>query len=585
VTAGDFLIITGTAARPSEGLTISDTAGNTFVQAVSATDNTQNVTGYVWYVVNANGGPDTITITPVGGADALEMHVSEWSGISRVAPLDQTSSATGTGTQITSGSVTPSQAGELVFGYSFSNQNSSAGAGFTSLSYINGDLDEYQVQSLAGPVAATFTQSPSDSWFALMAAFAPQSPDVQPPTPPTSLSATALSTTNIGLTWAAATDDVGVSGYNVYRSTTSGFTPSAANLIGTTTGTTYTDAGLPPGTFYYLVIAKDAAGNVSSPSNEASASVTGDVTPPQVTLTAPAGGATVSGSVTLSANASDDVGVAGVQFYVDGVKVGSEDTTAPYTIQWNSSSVANGTHVLSAIARDAAGNTTTSATVSVTVNNSTVVPGLVASYNFDEGSGATLTDRSGNGNNGTIANATWVTGKYGGALQFNGTTSLVTVANSASLNLTAGMTLEAWIDPTSLSSPAAGWDAVIAKEHINSSNDVAYALYAGQGANTPPGGHVLVGTKDYGTTGGSALTLNQWAFLSVTFDGTTLRTYLNGTQISSRSVSGKIATTSDPLTIGGDWDNEMFSGLIDNIRIYNVALTASQIQTDMTTPV
>ncbi len=76
-------------------------------------------------------------------------------------------------------------------------------------------------------------------------------------------------------------------------------------------------------------------------------------------------------------------------------------------------------------------------------------PGLVAAYAFDEGSGTTVTDASGNGNNGTITNATWSTsGKYGDALSFNGTNALVTIPNSASLQLSSGMTLEAWVNPS-----------------------------------------------------------------------------------------------------------------------------------------
>ena len=78
--------------------------------------------------------------------------------------------------------------------------------------------------------------------------------------------------------------------------------------------------------------------------------------------------------------------------------------------------------------------------------------GLVAAYGFNEGSGTTVTDSSGNGNNGTISGATWTTaGKYGDALQFNGTSSVVTIPNSSSLQLTTGMTLEAWVNPSTVS--------------------------------------------------------------------------------------------------------------------------------------
>ena len=94
-----------------------------------------------------------------------------------------------------------------------------------------------------------------------------------------------------------------------------------------------------------------------------------DSTPPTVSMTAPAAGATVSGTVALSANASDNVGVVGVQFLVNGTATGAEDTSSPYSVNWNTAGVANGSYTLSARARDAAGNQTTSTTITVTVNN------------------------------------------------------------------------------------------------------------------------------------------------------------------------------------------------------------------------
>ena len=79
--------------------------------------------------------------------------------------------------------------------------------------------------------------------------------------------------------------------------------------------------------------------------------------------------ATVSGTVTITANATDNVGVAGVQFLVDNNPLAAEDTTSPYSLSWNTTTVANGTHTLTARARDADGNTATSAPVTVTVAN------------------------------------------------------------------------------------------------------------------------------------------------------------------------------------------------------------------------
>ena len=96
----------------------------------------------------------------------------------------------------------------------------------------------------------------------------------------------------------------------------------------------------------------------------------GDTTAPTVALTAPANNVTVSGvTVSVTATSFDAVGVAGVQFRLDGVNIGNDDTTAPYSVVWDTTTSTGGLHALTAVARDAAGNTTTSATVSVTVSN------------------------------------------------------------------------------------------------------------------------------------------------------------------------------------------------------------------------
>ena len=215
--------------------------------------------------------------------------------------------------------------------------------------------------------------------------------------------------------------------------------------------------------------------------------------------------------------------------------------------------------------------------------------GLVAAYGFDEGSGSTLDDSSGNGNNGTITNATWTTdGKFGDALDFTGASnSWVTIPDSSSLNLTSAMTLEAWVDPTSLSSSDNGMVAAIAKDNKGSSGTpVSYALYAANGTSKPPAGHILANGRDYGAQGSSVLPLNTWSFLTSTYTGGTLKMYVNGSLVSSTNVGKRlITTTSNQLRIGGDWAGAMFTGLIDNVRIYNQALSGSQIQTDMKTPV
>ena len=103
-----------------------------------------------------------------------------------------------------------------------------------------------------------------------------------------------------------------------------------------------------------------------------------DTTPPNVSITSPALGAQISGSYPLSANASDNVGVVGVQFFVDGNAVGPEDTTAPYSVSLQTSTLPDGPHVVTARARDAAGNTATSLPINTTIANVAATIGQVS---------------------------------------------------------------------------------------------------------------------------------------------------------------------------------------------------------------
>ena len=210
------------------------------------------------------------------------------------------------------------------------------------------------------------------------------------------------------------------------------------------------------------------------------------------------------------------------------------------------------------------------------------IPGLAAAYSFDEGSGTTVKDSSGNGNNGTIGTATWTPyGKYGSALSFDGVTSFVTINDSASLDLTTGMTLEAWVDPPTADST---WSDIIYKGKGGVDN---YYIEASSPFNYAPGcGGVLGGTSTtiFDT---NQLTLAQvWTHLAATYDGSLLKFYVNGTQVASQPQTGNIMTSTGTLQIGGDTSNgQYFTGGIDDVRIYNYALTPAQIQTDMNTPV
>jgi hypothetical protein len=411
-----------------------------------------------------------------------------------------------------------------------------------------------------------------------------------------------------------------------------------------------------------------------------------DTTAPVVSVTAPTAGPPLSGTVTVSAAASDNVGVAGVQFTIDGVNVGSEDTTAPYTFAWNTAGIANGNHLVVALARDAAGNRTTSSPVVVTVTNDTTPPiviavspapgaanvptpltvtatfsepisastittstfelrnsagvslaaavsydaatrvatltttavfattetcaaivkggaagvrdlagntmggdatwsfttstpagsGLVAAYGFEEGAGIVAADSSGYANHGAISGATWNSaGRFGKGLKFDGINDWVTVADAASLDLTNGMTLEAWVYPT-----AAVDGTVIAK---HSTGGLVYALYSYDNAPVPVA--YVDATSYWAAAGAAQLPLNAWSHLAATYDGTTLRLFVNGTLVSSRAIGNPILTSTGALRIGGNslW-GEYFQGRIDEVRVYNRALIASEIADDMNRP-
>lgn len=208
--------------------------------------------------------------------------------------------------------------------------------------------------------------------------------------------------------------------------------------------------------------------------------------------------------------------------------------------------------------------------------------GLVAAYNFNEGIGKTVKDLSGNNNNGTISSPSWTTsGKYGKALTFGSLARRVVVSDSNTLDLTNEMTLEAWVYPTSgLASNA--WRTVILKEQTE---DLVYALYA-NGVGNKPYGYIYSSGKEIGASISGTLPLNTWTHLSSTFDGKVLKLYKNGNLIASNNYTGLILTSTKPFNIGGNavWTNEVFNGKIDEVRVYNKALTQTQIQTDMNAP-
>jgi hypothetical protein len=327
-------------------------------------------------------------------------------------------------------------------------------------------------------------------------------------------------------------------------------------------------------------------------------SFTTDTAPPSVVSETPASGATgVAVTTAPTATFNKAVQSSTISFTL----VNSSGTAVSGTVSYNSSTYVTTFTPSSALAysttytatvsgaKDSAGDPMGSAFSWSFTTGSTPPPptGLVAAYAFDEGSGSTVHDASGNGNNGTISGATWSTsGKYGDALSFNGTSAMVTVSSSTLLQLTTGMTLEAWVNPASVTS---SWtDAIYKGQGGQTASSDNYYLEATSTNNMAPvgGGELGSGPSETDAVGTAGVAANTWTFLAVTYDGSTMRLYVNATQVASTSGSGNIETSTGQLSIGGDsiW-GQYFQGLIDNVRIYNQALTQSQIQTDMSSPI
>ncbi len=139
------------------------------------------------------------------------------------------------------------------------------------------------------------------------------------------------------------------------------------------------------------------------------------------------------------------------------------------------------------------------------------------------------------------------------------------------------MTLSAWIMPTATQS---GWRTILQRQtdsyFLNASNDAALR---------PAGGGTFGGGTSF-VSGPTANPVNAWTHVALTYDGTTQRLYVNGTQVATRATTGTIQATDNPLWIGGNNPyGEYFTGLIDDVRIYNRALTQTDIQTDLSSGV
>jgi chitodextrinase len=401
-------------------------------------------------------------------------------------------------------------------------------------------------------------------------------PDTQAPSVPANVAGTGVSTSQINLTWTASTDNVGVVKYTVYRN---------GGLVGSVTSTSFNDTGLAAGTTYsYSVAAQDAAGNVSAQSSPVSVATQAPPPPDTQAPSVPtnlAGTAVSSSQINLTWTAStDNVGVAKYTVYRNGSVAGTVTTT-----NFNDAGLTAATaYSYSVAAQDAAGNMSAqSASVSVTTQPPPIVTlpsGLMAYWSFNESAGATAADGSGNNNTATLVNnPARVAGKTGNALSFNGTNNRLSVPNSTSLNVSGnGLTIAMWVNPQST-----GRDATLIGKFWGTSMSSPYYQYGIElvGGNQP---YLDIG-KSTGlsyVSMGSTLPYNQWSYLAITFNGTQVNFYVNGTLVRTRSMSASITARTSTMNIGSDVSpSQFYKGAIDEVRIYNRALSASEITTIM----
>jgi hypothetical protein len=309
-------------------------------------------------------------------------------------------------------------------------------------------------------------------------------------------------------------------------------------------------------TYTFTAKAHDAANNLQTAGaltfHTLAAST--DVTPPVVTMVTPTGG-TVVGSVAIEATASDNVGVVSVRFSVDGVYLAAADPTAPYTLSWDSTTVADGAHTLTAEARDAANNVATTS-VGVLVQNAPVV--IEPHY-----------------------------------LELDGLDDYLSVADAADLSFATGaadlpLTIEMWMRTDAMSK-----HQLIGKWGESTNQEYRVLIAAGtirvdlrdQSANAMAS--VFTSTLPAGGLIGA------WHHLAVTYDGRGGATAADGITVYVDGVPMSLVRINDPAYVamepqaapveigreGPFWNQ--YNGGLDEVRLWNVARTQSQIQAVM----
>ena len=432
-----------------------------------------------------------------------------------------------------------------------------------SSGFFNGSLDDVQIYNVAltdAEVAALYAAQN----------IAPANTDTQAPSAPLSLSAV-VSFTTVTLSWLPSTDNVGVVAYNVFRNNV---------LILTTTNTSTPIAGLTATTkFTFGVTAVDAAGNQSAMSTlqvTTGQDPTPDTQAPSVPTNFQA--QLGSNSVQLSWTAStDNRGVVGYIIFQDGTVI--DTVLAPTLTKFVSGLASQTAYTFEILAYDAAKNKSAKAerTVTTLAPVNTGEPGLVANYPFDDNAN----DATPYANHGIIGgNPTFITRATatGKAIKFDGDKDSVLVKNAVQL-LSDFTTVGFWIrvDSSKLSDSEAyvidfgHWDQrwkISLPQHLkivwttNSKNAI---------------GTTIITDMDSGD--GNEMTKGIWWHVTMVHNGVNNIVYVNGIETKRAAHAGKLNSTARPLVFGSDAveGGRYFVGALDNVKIYNKALTATEV--------
>ncbi len=431
--------------------------------------------------------------------------------------------------------------------------------------HFKGSIDEVQIYNVA-----LTDQEVADLYAAQ--SVPPASTDDVPPTAPLNLSASVFFN-NVTLSWLASTDNVGVSGYNVFR---------GGVKVMTTTGTTAQLLALTPLTeFTFSVTAVDASGNESLPSSlkvTTGPDQTPDVTPP--TMPGNLSASTGAYSVLLSWEPStDDTQVAGYVVLVDGVHydslagsatsvlVGGLDPETFYTFE--------------IYAFDLAGNESPIAdiTVSTEAELNTGEPGLVAWYKFDgDANDATpYANHGAIGGNPVFENVTHPNGVGGQAIKFDGQQDSVLAPNAVQL-ISDYTTVSFWIRPDAVSTAAESyvldfghWDQrwkISLPQHqkivwtTNSKNAVSNNFI-----------------HDMDSKDGNELVVGFWWYVTMVHDGVNDIIYIDGEEVNNLPAAGTLNSTNRPFGMGSNPidGGQYFNGALDEVKIYNRALTPEEV--------